>query len=117
MPLSAAQRKSKAPSKAQSPRFDAHCRNMNPVRAGADLGRNGGLGFMLTRRLFIIRAAAMHVAAFAAAGAAESARADDSSALAFVKAIFAAYKGKNTKGSPSIPMRSCGAISSQRSSR
>ena len=53
---------------------------------------------MLTRRRFIIRAAAIHVAAFAAAGAAGSARADDGSALAFVKAIYAAYKGKNTKG-------------------
>jgi Protein of unknown function (DUF3828) len=53
---------------------------------------------MLTRRQFIIRAAAIHVAAFAAAGAAGSARADDGSALAFVKAIYAPYKGKNTKG-------------------
>ncbi len=49
---------------------------------------------MPTRRLFIISAAAL----CAAAGAAGSVRADDSPALAFVKAIYAAYKGKNTKG-------------------
>jgi hypothetical protein len=49
---------------------------------------------MLTRRLFFISAAAF----CAGAGAAGSARADDGPALAFVKAIYAAYKGKNTKG-------------------
>ena len=49
---------------------------------------------MLTRRLFIICAAAL----YAAAGAAGSARADDGAPLAFVQSIYAAYKGKNTKG-------------------
>ena len=49
---------------------------------------------MPTRRLFIISAAAV----CSAAGAAGFAQADDGPALAFVKAIYAAYKGKNTKG-------------------
>jgi hypothetical protein len=49
---------------------------------------------MLTRRLFIIGGGAL----FTAAGPAGLARADDGLALAFVQAIYAAYKGKNTKG-------------------
>jgi hypothetical protein len=54
---------------------------------------------MLTRRLFIICAAAIHAGVLcAAAGAAGSARADDGPAFAFVQALYAAYKGKNTKG-------------------
>jgi hypothetical protein len=58
-----------------------------------------GWDFMLTRRLFIIRTAAVHAGVLCtAAGAAGFARADDSPALTFVKAIYAAYKGKNTKG-------------------
>ena len=49
---------------------------------------------MLTRRLFIIRTAVICTAA----GAVGLARADDGAALAFVSAIYAAYKGKNAKG-------------------
>jgi hypothetical protein len=53
---------------------------------------------MLTRRLFIIRATIPAGVLCTTAGAAEWAWADDSPVLAFVKAIYAAYNGKNTKG-------------------
>jgi hypothetical protein len=50
---------------------------------------------MLTRRTLMCGAA---WALFVAATAGGSARADDATALAFVKAIYAPYRGKNTKG-------------------
>jgi hypothetical protein len=51
---------------------------------------------MLTRRLLIVSICA--AALWTAAGTAGSARADDGAALAFVKSVYAPYKGKNTKG-------------------
>jgi hypothetical protein len=49
---------------------------------------------MLTRRTLMLGAAcALSIAAIAG-----TARADDAAALAFVKAIYAPYKGKNTNG-------------------
>jgi Protein of unknown function (DUF3828) len=45
---------------------------------------------MLTRRILLLCAASLAVIA--------GAKADDGSALTFVKAIYAPYKGKNTKG-------------------
>jgi hypothetical protein len=55
---------------------------------------------MLTRRILLFCAASFAVTANAKAenAKAENAKADDGSALAFVKAIYAPYKGKNTKG-------------------
>ncbi|HEX3506590.1 MAG TPA: DUF3828 domain-containing protein [Xanthobacteraceae bacterium] len=50
---------------------------------------------MLTRRILLLCAASLAVTASAKA---ENAKPDDGSALTFVKAIYAPYKGKNTKG-------------------
>jgi Protein of unknown function (DUF3828) len=56
-----------------------------------------GAGSMLTRRLVIIMSGATLCGA-AGPARAQSTNPNDGSALAFVKAIYTPYKGKNTKG-------------------